>query len=594
MMQEDGTMAAGEGKRAWMPFLWIVLASAVAHLWCLGSVLYLDDFPQIRDNELLRNGRFWENTFLSWTTAWQWLQFRLFGQSPVGFHAVNWLLHTAVACVLFALGRDMVRGRWPEGVALFGALLFAVHPLGSEIPNYVRTQDIAWVTLFSLLAAWAALRYVRDGGWELVGGMDGEIPVFQRTDRWKKLLWCALAVAGAMFSKGPGLFHAVMAVAMIVLAFFPWEIVKAWRRLGVLVLGAAVLVFVVGWATGMLEVGLRAMEHWKEPRFTGHGYTVARVFWEFAWRGVVPVGLSADHLIAETLVPAGKGLWTVPDKIAQVAALGMLALTGLGLWMACRERWKVPGVCLTLFVGTMLFRVLYLIPEFMPEYRIYPGLPWFCLGAAIVLSAIWRWIFAHVSPRVPALILLALLAALSAKRAFLWHDLDKLMADVLKQYPAQARAIWELHKRDTDAGKWQAVIDRQENVFPEIKRKFIASLLKTNPVRELPTGHFSLAEVACAGRYALAVAHARSPDEGILLIDRLQAFMVGLGIDPATNPVHWEFFARDKALVLETGGNYAAALKALERQPDKKGKVPPPLWPRDYERIRKKLEAAQP
>ena len=30
----------------------------------------------------------------------------------------------------------------------------------------------------------------------------------------------------------------------------------------------------------------------------------------------------------------------------------------------------------------MLFRVIDLIPEFMPEYRIYPGLPWFCLEAA--------------------------------------------------------------------------------------------------------------------------------------------------------------------------------------------------------------------
>ena len=42
-------------------------------------------------------------------------------------------------------------------VALFGALLFAVHPLASEIPNYARTQDLAWVTLFSLLASWAFL-----------------------------------------------------------------------------------------------------------------------------------------------------------------------------------------------------------------------------------------------------------------------------------------------------------------------------------------------------------------------------------------------------------------------------------------------------
>ncbi|RYD40529.1 MAG: hypothetical protein EOP85_14080, partial [Verrucomicrobiaceae bacterium] len=83
-----------------MPFLWIVLASAVAHIWCLGSVFYLDDFPQIRDNELLHNGHVWEARFLSWTLAWQWLQIRLFGMSTVGFHAVNWLLHTAVACVL--------------------------------------------------------------------------------------------------------------------------------------------------------------------------------------------------------------------------------------------------------------------------------------------------------------------------------------------------------------------------------------------------------------------------------------------------------------------------------------------------------------
>lgn len=592
-MQEDSTRGAGGGKQAWLPFLWIVLACAAAHLWCLKSVFYLDDIPQIRDNELLRTGDVWQARFLSWTLGWQWLQYRLFGMSTVGFHAVNWLLHTAVACVLFGFGRDFVKGKWPEGVALFGALLFAVHPLGSEIPNYVRTQDLAWATLFSLLAAWAMLRYLREGGWELVGGRDGQIPVFQRTDRWKMLACCAVAVAGAMFSKGPGLFHAVMAVGMVVLAFFPWSMRQAWRKVAVLGAGAAVVVFLVAWGTGMLEFVLNSLEQWREPRFIGHGYTVARVFWEFAWRSVVPVGLSADHHIAETLVPPGTGLWSVPDKVAMLAAAGMLALVGLGLWMACRERWRLLGVCLALFVGTILFRVLYLIPEFMPEYRIYPGLPWFCLGAAIVLAAGWLWMFAHVSPRIPAVILLALFAGLSARRAFLWHDLDRLMADVLRQYPAQARAIWELQKRDVDAGNWQAVIDRQEQDFPEVRRKFIASLGKLDPARELPTGHFSLAEVACMGRYALAISHLRSPAEGVQRINQLEIYMVGLKIDPETNPVHWNTFLRDRALVLEMAGQYAAALKALERENVKEGE-PLFLWPREYERIRKKLEAAQP
>lgn len=592
-MQEDGTKGAGGGKQAWLPFLWIVLACAIAHLWCLKSVFYLDDIPQIRDNELLRNGEVWQGRFLAWTMGWQWLQYQLFGMSTVGFHAVNWLLHTAVACVLFGFGRDFMKGKWPDSVALFGALLFAVHPLGSEIPNYARTQDLAWVTLFSLLAAWAMLLYLRAGGWELVTGKNGEIPVFQRTDRWKKLALCVLAVAGAMFSKGPGLFHAVMAVGMIVLAFFPWGLLKAWRRVGLLALGALLLVGVVSWATGMLDFGLSSLERWKDPRFTGHGYTVARVFWEFAWRSVVPVGLSADHHIAETLIPQGTGLWTVPDKVAQIAALGVLALAGLGLWMACRERWKLLGVCLALFVGTILFRVLYLIPEFMPEYRIYPGLPWFCLGAAIVLAAGWKWMFAHVSPRVPAVILLALFAGLSARRAFLWHDLDRLMADVLRQYPAQARAIWELQKRDVDAGNWQAVIDRQEQVFPEVRRKFIASLGSLAPARELPSGHFSLAEVACMGRYAQAVAHVKGPEEGMRLINGLESYMRQLQIDPKTNPVHWEYFVRDKALILEMMGNYAAALKMLHRENKEEDELFP-LWPRDQERIRQKLGAAQP
>jgi hypothetical protein len=579
-MRKDGTAADSGGTRAWLPFLWIILASAAAHLWCLGSQFYMDDFPQIRDNEILKTGEILQTKLLAWTHLWYFIQYRLFGFSAVGFHAVNWLLHTAVACVLFGFGRDFIRGKGPEGVALFGALLFAVHPLGSEIPNYARTQDLAWVTLFSLLAAWAMLRYLREGGWELVHGVDGEIPVFQRTHRWWKLVLCALAVAGAAFSKGPGLFHAAMEVGMVALAFFPREWGRQWRKITAIVAGGGVLVLAVAWMLGMLDFGMAAVNQWNEPRFIGHAWTVARVFWEFAWRAVLPVTLSSDHHIAETLKP---------EATDYLSAIGMLVLVGLGVILACREKHRLLGVCLALFVGTILFRVLYLIPEFMPEYRIYPGLPWFCLGAAIVLAAVWKWMFAHVSPKAAAVVLLAGFAFLSARRSFLWHDLETLMADVLKQYPSQGRAVWELQDRDTDAGNWQSVIDRQERVWPEVRRRFITELGKLQPDRELPTGHFSLAEVACMGRHARAVAHVKSPAEGLALINQLEAYMLAMRIDPATNPNHWSHFARDKALVLELAGDLTAALKVLEREDGE-----PPLWPKDYGRIRKKQAAGQP
>lgn len=110
---------SAEGGRRWWPWAWawpwpwawIVAASALAHLWCLGSQFYLDDFSQIRDSEIVRSGRFWEMPRSTWTYLGYSLQYRLFGMSVVGFHAVNWLLHTAVACVLLGFGRDFLRDR---------------------------------------------------------------------------------------------------------------------------------------------------------------------------------------------------------------------------------------------------------------------------------------------------------------------------------------------------------------------------------------------------------------------------------------------------------------------------------------------------
>ena len=170
MPRKKEELRTGNSEQSWVPFLWIIAASALAHLWCLGSVFYLDDWSQIVNCEYFKTGRFWEAKKNAWSNLGYLLEYQLFGLSPVGFHAVNWILHTSVACVLFGFGRDFLRDRWPTGVAWFAALLFSVHPLASEIPNYARTQDLAWVTLFSLLAAWAMLRFLRVGGyWKLAG-----------------------------------------------------------------------------------------------------------------------------------------------------------------------------------------------------------------------------------------------------------------------------------------------------------------------------------------------------------------------------------------------------------------------------------------
>jgi hypothetical protein len=565
---EQAAIKEAAGNR-WTPFLWIIAASALAHLWCMGSQFFLDDFPQILDNDKILNGDLTGAEWNSWTNLGYIIQYRLFGMSAVGFHAVNWLLHTGVACVLFAFGRDFLRERGSAGVALFAALLFAVHPLASEIPNYARTQDLAWVTLFSLLASWALLRFLLEGGcWKLAG--------------------CGVFIVGAMFSKGPGLIHALMATGAVGLAFLhpkQLSLIRKypWQSVGILVCGLEAL-----WMFGGFERRIQNMHFWSEPRLIGHAYTISRVFWEFAWRSVIPLALSADHHIAETLMPPGLAFWKIPDSGAMLAALSFLALAALSVGLAWRKSTRLFGVCLFLYIATILFRVFYLIPEFMPEYRIYPGLPWFCLGAAIALTAAWRAALGTISPRLGVALLLGIFTLLSAKRAFLWHDLDRLMADVLEQYPAQARALWELDKRDISRENWQAVIDRQHQAWPEVATRFHAKNRLLTPARELPSGHFALAEVACAGRYALALAHQERPAIGLREINRLEAYMKFLRLDPIAHALHWSYFSRDKGLVLELAGNYEAAAACL-REENISG-----LRKHDLERVEKKLAAAKP
>jgi hypothetical protein len=562
-MLRDGKLEKVE-KQSWIPWLWIVAAAALAHLWCLGSQFYMDDMTGIRDSELIRAGEFWTSRTLMWTRFCYVLEYKLFGMSPVGFHAVNWLLHTAVACALFGFGRDFLRGRAPAGVALFGALLFVVHPLASEIPNYTRTQDLAWVTLFSLLASWALLRFLLDGGY------------------WK-LLWVMLGIVGATLSKGPGLFHALMMVGAVGLAFATsahWCLLRrkgGWLTASFLI-GAGIL-----WAAGALPNWEQATRMWGESRFIGHGYTLSRVFWEFSWRTVVPVSLCSDHHIAETLIPPGAKFWNIPDTGAIWAALGMLVLTLVSLILAWRKTTRLFGVCLFLFVATILFRVTYLIPEFMPEYRIYPGLPWICLGAAIALGTGWRKLFGAVSPLAPAVILLLLFTVMSARRSFVWHDLDRLTADVLKQYPAQARAIWELHDRDIQNEDWQRVINRQHTAWPEVFKNFLAENKRLAPERELPSGHFALADIACKARYAIALTHARGAAAGLMEIQKLEAYMKALRLGPETHRIHWSYFYKAKGRVLEDTGNYQAALDLMRREDI------PYFKDSDIERLEKKL-----
>ncbi len=158
--------------------LLVLLASVGAYANSLGNDFARDDVGIIRENpavtsptlDAVLTGRYWPQAregaglYRPVAIGSYALQWRAFGGSPLGFHAVSVIAHTAVALLLLLLLARLA----PVGAALTGALLFAVHPLHVEAVANVVGQAELYAAAAVLAACWL---YVSGETWE--GGKRG-------------------------------------------------------------------------------------------------------------------------------------------------------------------------------------------------------------------------------------------------------------------------------------------------------------------------------------------------------------------------------------------------------------------------------------
>jgi tetratricopeptide (TPR) repeat protein len=83
-----------------------------------------------------------------------WLNYQVGGQDPLGYHALNLLLHLGAVLIAFACLRRLL----PERAAWVAAAIFAVHPLQAASVDYVWSRSTLLATLLCLAALLAWLQ----------------------------------------------------------------------------------------------------------------------------------------------------------------------------------------------------------------------------------------------------------------------------------------------------------------------------------------------------------------------------------------------------------------------------------------------------
>ena len=314
----------------------LVALVVIAYLPAFGAGYLWDDDTLLTDNPLIRSPdglwRMWfRNTTLDYfpvTSSSFWLEYRLWGEFTVGYHAVNILLHATSTVLVW---RILLRLGIPE--AWLVAALWGVHP--------VTVSSVAWIserknTLSMLLGCLSVLAWLQ----------------FEGSGR-RRWYWAALAAfVLAMLAK----------TSMVTLPFI-LPLLNWWRhgRLTKDDLLRAVpflaVSLVLGWVTLQYQLG-----HDAGPRIAPLTAALATVP-----RGAVLAGQALGFYLWKDVCPVGLAMvypqWHIDptnplDSIATVAIVVGL----IGLWCGRGN----PAVRATFFAAAFFTLALAPILGFLP------------------------------------------------------------------------------------------------------------------------------------------------------------------------------------------------------------------------------------
>ncbi|KPJ59380.1 MAG: hypothetical protein AMS15_07005 [Planctomycetes bacterium DG_23] len=371
--------------------------------------------------------------------------------SPVGFHLTSILLHAGTCVLLFLLLRETFG---TIRLALFTALLFATHPVGTESVAWVSGRKEVLAAFFILLGLYLYVKSAAVGPEKF----------------WQYYLAALVSFLAASFSKAT----AVVFPALVILFDFAFR-PGAWKVRWPQKMLAYAPLFLVGGASAVVHITFGVTRGTVKTFHGGtlfsHIFLSARAFMRVLRIMAFPTGLRPYYDVADFLR-------TDPRWLKGGLSLGLTAVFA-ALVLVSLRRWRKVSFGLSWFLLTLL-PVSGIIPTSTLLAERYLYIP--SIGFVFLLALICARIFTAGSTREEraqnATLGIGLLAAVlslyalgTVKRNPAWRDSVSLWSDALGKSPLSVDVRLRLADAYYQRGEKERplkILEEAEGIMPHV------------------------------------------------------------------------------------------------------------------------------